>query len=268
MLINLEVLKLTEKLVTLAVKERVATIIINHPPVNALSNQVMQDLDEAVAEVETNEEVWVVVIAGAGEKAFVAGADIRQFPGLDASSGEKLAAYGQKVFRRIERLNKPVIAAIDGFALGGGCELALACDIRLATGKSKLGQPEVNLGIIPGYGGTQRLARLVGLGKAKELIFTGDMIDAREAHRIGLVEVVVEEGSVLDAAYKLAEKIIAKGPLAVAASKKAIDQGWDLSIDEGLALEAKLFGEMCETEDQKEGAKAFLEKRTAKFQRK
>ncbi|WP_366924710.1 enoyl-CoA hydratase-related protein [Metallumcola ferriviriculae] len=259
---------MTEKMATVTIAEQVATITINHPPVNALSNQVLQDLDEAVAQVESNNDVWVVVITGAGDKAFVAGADIRQFPNLNAADGEKMAAFGQQVFSRIEGLNKPVLAAIDGFALGGGCELAMACDIRIASAKSKLGQPEVNLGVLPGFGGTQRLSRLVGLGKAKELIYTADMVDAYEAQRIGLVEKVVEEGSVLDAAYAMAKKIIAKGPLAVATSKQAIDKGWDLPIEQGLALEAKLFGELCESEDQKEGAKAFLEKRPADFKRK
>lgn len=259
---------MTKKLAVVEVNERIATIYIDHPPVNALSDQVLQDLDEAVAQVEGNDDVWAVVVTGAGDKAFVAGADIRQFSQLDAVTGEKMAAFGQKVFRRIEQLEKPVIAAIDGFALGGGCELAMACDIRLASPKSKLGQPEVNLGILPGFGGTQRLAKLVGVGKAKELIYTADMVDAQEALRIGLVEAVIEEGPVLDAAYALANKIISKGPLAVAASKKAIDQGWDLPIDEGMTLEAELFGETCETADQKEGAKAFFEKRPANFQRK
>jgi len=204
-----------------------------------------------------------VIITGAGEKAFVAGADIKEFPELKRVAGETLCLNGQAVFQKIADLKQPVIAAIDGFALGGGLELALACDFRIATPKSQFGLPEVKLGIIPGYGGTQRLPRLIGSGKAKQLIYSGEFLTADDAYRIGLVEEIAE--SALEKAKEWAQKILKRGPLAVQAAKQAINQGLETSLQLGLELEARLFGEICETEDKNEGVKAFLERREADF---
>ena len=204
-------------------------------------------------------------MTGAGEKAFVAGADITIFPTLDRESGEKFVSELQGVLNRIEELDKVVICAINGLALGGGCELAMACDIRIASEKVKLGQPEVNLSVIPGGGGTQRLPRLVGIGKAKEIIFTADMISAEEAKNIGLVEKVVPAGEAVNEAKKMAKKILSKGPIAIKLAKKAINEGLNMTLRQGLKLEARFFGEICTTEDQKEGGKAFLEKRKPQF---
>lgn len=246
-------------------EDGVAVVTINHPPVNALNRQVMQELDQCLDEIAADANAKALVVTGAGEKAFVAGADISEFPSLTAELGEKMSAAGQAVLDKLEALGIPTIAAINGFALGGGCELSLACDIRVAAENARLGQPEVNLGVIPGYGGTQRLARVVGPGKAKELIFTGDHITAAEAYRIGLVDRLVAVGEALNEAKNLAHTILKKGPLAIKAAKKAINQGLDLPLKEGLKVEAALFGELCNSEDQKEGAKAFLEKRPAQF---
>lgn len=243
-----------------------AVITIDNPPVNALSRAVMNGLNNVLDELSKDATVLVVIITGAGEKAFVAGADIKQFPHLTPQSGYDLVRAGQVIFDKIETLELPVIAAVNGFALGGGCELAMACDIRVASENAKFGQPEVNLGIIPGYGGTQRLPRLVGAGKAKELIFSGDIIDAREAYRIGLVDVLVPSGEALSRALALAEKMKEKAPLAIRAAKKAVNQGLEQTLALGLELEARLFSELCATEDQKEGARAFLAKEKPKFQ--
>lgn len=253
------------KLVELEIGERLAILTINNPPVNPLTKDVLAQLEKTVDELSTNEDVWALIITGAGEKAFVAGADIRQFPFLKQEDGRKMAEWGQQIFDKIAALKMPVIAAINGFALGGGCELAMACDIRVAAENAKLGQPEVNLGVMPGYGGTQRLPRLVGLGKAKELIFSGETIDAAEAYRIGLVDRLVPKGAALEEAIKLAEVILTRAPIAVRLSKEAIDKGWELPLKEGQQLEAQLFGLTMDTEDKNEGATAFLEKRTATF---
>lgn len=254
------------KVVDLKFENRTAVITIDNPPVNALNGQVISELDQIVQELSSNTIVQAVIITGAGDKAFVAGADIQQFLHLTPETGYDLVRTGQRVFDKIEDMEVPVIAAINGFALGGGCELAMACDIRIAGENAKLGQPEVNLGIIPGYGGTQRLPRLVGMGKAKELIFSGDAIEAGEAYRIGLVDKLVPAGEVLSHALTLAAKIQEKGPLAVRAAKKAISQGIEQPLKDGLELEAVLFKGLCATEDQKEGAKAFLGKKRAEFQ--
>lgn len=254
------------KVVDLKFENRTAVITIDNQPVNALSGQVISELDQILQELSSNTVVQAVIITGAGGKAFVAGADIQQFLQLTPETGYDLVRIGQRVFDKIEDLEIPTIAAINGFALGGGCELAMACDIRIAGENAKLGQPEVNLGIIPGYGGTQRLPRLVGMGKAKELILSGDAIEAREAYRIGLVDILVPTGEVLSRALKLAAKIQEKGPLAVRAAKKAINQGIEQPLKDGLELEAVLFKGLCATEDQKEGAKAFLGKKRAEFQ--
>lgn len=253
------------RLVAWQIEDGVAVITINHPPVNALNRRVMQELDQCLDEIAADPNARALIVTGAGEKAFVAGADISEFPSLTGEVGEKMSAAGQAVLDKLEALAIPTIAAINGFALGGGCELALACDIRVAAENARLGQPEVNLGVIPGYGGTQRLARVVGPGKAKELIFTGEHITAAEAYRIGLVDRLVPVGQALAEAKNLAQTILKKGPLAIRAAKKAINQGLDLPLKEGLKVEARLFGELCNSEDQKEGAKAFLEKRPAQF---
>lgn len=253
------------KLVELEIRDRLAIITINNPPVNPLTKEVLIELENTVDELSGSEDVWALIITGAGKKAFVAGADIRQFPHLKQEEGRKMAEWGQQIFDKIAALKMPVIAAINGFALGGGCELAMACDIRVAAENAKLGQPEVNLGVMPGYGGTQRLPRLVGLGKAKELIFSGETIDAAEAYRIGLVDRLVPQGRALEEAIKLAEVILTRAPIAVRLAKEAIDKGWELPLREGQELEARLFGLTMDTEDKNEGATAFLEKRAATF---
>lgn len=244
----------------------VSVVYINRPKaLNALNSQVLDELCQVFFELNSNEELSVVVITGEGEKAFVAGADIGEMSGLTSLQGEKFMRKGQETLSMIENLDKIVIAAVNGFALGGGCELAMACDIRLAAKSAKIGQPEVSLGIIPGFGGTQRLARLVGRGKAKQLIFSGDHITAEEAHRIGLVDEVYDSEELLAKAKELAGKIASKGPLAVRACKMLINKGLDCDLDTGLHLEREAIAVLFSTEDQKEGMKAFLEKRKPDF---
>jgi enoyl-CoA hydratase len=241
-------------------------ITINRPDkLNAMNVETIEELKTAFQEFESDPEARAVILTGTGEKAFVAGADISEFAHLDAERGRNFSRQGQALTRTIENFPKPVIAAINGYALGGGTEIALACHIRLAAESAKLGQPEVKLGIIPGYGGTQRLARLVGKGKAMEMILTGRMIDAKEAVETGLVNKVVAAAELLPAAEALAKEAIKNGPLAVAYSIEAINRGLDGTLDEGLELEAEIFGRACATEDFKEGAKAFLEKRKPDF---
>ncbi len=241
-------------------------ITINRPDkLNAMNVETIEELKAAFREFETDAEVRAVILTGSGEKAFVAGADISEFVLLDAEMGRRFARQGQALTRSIENFPKPVIAAVNGFALGGGTEISLACHIRVASESAKLGQPEVKLGIIPGYGGTQRLARLVGKGKAMEMILTGRMIEAKEAAEIGLVNRVVPAADLLSAAEALAKEAVKNGPLAVANSIEAINRGLDVTLDEGLELEAEIFGRTCATEDFKEGAKAFLEKRKPDF---
>ncbi|MBP1766789.1 MAG: 3-hydroxybutyryl-CoA dehydratase [Candidatus Aminicenantes bacterium] len=241
-------------------------ITINRPDkLNAMNVETIGELKAAFAEFETDADVRAVILTGSGEKAFVAGADISEFVQLNAEMGRQFSRQGQVLTRSIEHFPKPVIAAINGFALGGGTEIALACHIRLASENAKLGQPEVKLGIIPGYGGTQRLARLVGKGKALEMILTGRMIEAKEAAEIGLVNKVVPAADLLSAAEAFAREAIKNGPLAIASSIEAINRGLDGTLDEGLELEAEIFGRTCATEDFKEGAKAFLEKRKPDF---
>jgi len=252
---------------TLIVEREGATALVtfNRPKaLNALSMATMRDLDAAIDELAADPEVSAIVLTGAGERAFVAGADISEFNSLQ--SGQVAVDYalrGQAILNKIEQLPKPVIAAINGFALGGGCELAMACDIRLAADTARLGQPEINLGIIPGYGGTQRLARLVGRGMAKLLCLTGDPIGAAEALRIGLVDRVVPTAELLDEAKALAHKLAAKAPVARALIKQAINVGLEGSLSEGLGFEAAQFGLAFNTEDRREGVTAFLEKRQA-----
>ncbi|MEW5702940.1 MAG: enoyl-CoA hydratase-related protein [Candidatus Zixiibacteriota bacterium] len=243
-----------------------ATVTINRSAVlNALNDQTIAELDSAFAALSADATIRVVILTGAGPKAFVAGADIGELKACDVFRGITKITTGQALTKRIETSRLIVIAAINGFALGGGCELAMACDIRLAADTARLGQPEVNLGIIPGYGGTQRLPRLVGRGKAKQLILTGDMIGAAEAHRIGLVDEIYPAAELMDRAREMAQKIAAKGPIAVAIAKDAINRGMDIDLDSGLAYEATQFGVVCATEDKTEGCGAFLEKRPAQF---
>jgi enoyl-CoA hydratase len=244
-----------------------AVISINRPPVNALNGQLIQELIDTFEELGKDKTVLVVILTGSG-KAFIAGADIYEIPALDEESGKEFSTLGQKMTNRIDCFPRPVIGAIEGLALGGGCEVALACDIRIASENAKFGQPEVNLAVIAGAGGTQRLARLVGKGKAKELLFTGEMVDAQEALRIGLVEKVVSQGAAVAEAKAMAQKIQGKGPVAVALTKKAVNEGIDLPLAEGLKIERDAFGKACASEDKNEGVKAFLEKRTPDFQEK
>lgn len=251
------------KKVQLLIEDQIALITIDAPPVNALNEEVLRQLSIALDDIN-NRDINVVIISGAGGKAFVAGADIREFPTLNKDTGEALCRRGQNVFSKIEGFPQPVIAAIDGFALGGGLELALACDFRIASKSSTFGFPEVKLGILPGYGGTQRLARLIGIGKAKQIIYSGDFFTAEEAFQFGLVEEITDE-SPLEKAKEWAEKIKQRGPIAVEFAKKAINVGIDLPLEEGFELEAHLFGELCETADKNEGVTAFLEKRQPKF---
>ena len=247
-------------------RDGILYVTVDRPKVlNALNAQTVNELGRVFDEARNDDTVKCVIVAGGGEKAFVAGADINELAKMNPITGKQTSELGQDVFNRIERFPKPVIAAIQGFALGGGCELALACHIRIASEKAQIGLPEVSLGIIPGYGGTQRMARLLGKGKALELICTGDRIGAAEAEKIGLVNKVVAPEQLMSAAEEMAKKITAKSPVAIRAAIEAVNSGSDMSIDEGQLLEATLFGLLCSTEDMKEGMSAFLEKRTANF---
>jgi enoyl-CoA hydratase len=244
----------------------VFVVSIDRPKVlNALNAQTIEEIGRVFAEARDDAAVRAVIVTGGGEKAFVAGADINELAKMTPISGKEVSAKGQRVLDSIERFPKPVIAAINGFALGGGCELALACHIRIASDKAQLGLPEVTLGIIPGYGGTQRMVRLLGKGKALELICTGDRVKADEAERIGLVNRVVPAEELMTVAEEMARKIASRGPVAVRAAIEAVNAGSDMSQDEGQFLESTLFGLLCATEDMKEGMAAFLEKRTANF---
>jgi enoyl-CoA hydratase len=248
------------------VHDRVATIAVNRPEkLNALNDLTIAELGEAIDLVTRRDDIGGAIVTGSGPKAFVAGADIAELSAQGPFDGRARALRGQEVFRRFERSPKPVIAAINGFALGGGCELALACHIRIASESAKLGLPEVKLGIGPGYGGTQRLPRLVGKGRALQLILTGEMIDAAEAFRIGLVNKVVAAGELMDATRDMLRQILAQGPLAVSLCIEAVNRGLDMSLDEGLALEADHFGLLASTSDMREGMSAFLERRPAQF---
>ncbi|MDR3590170.1 MAG: short-chain-enoyl-CoA hydratase [Negativicutes bacterium] len=247
-------------------QDGIGVVTINRPAVlNALNAETLGELDRLCDELATNKDVQVIIITGAGEKSFVAGADIAAMRPLSAMEGRSWGKFGQAVFNKVENLPQPVIAAINGFALGGGCELAMACDIRIASAKAKFGQPEVSLGIPPGFGGTQRLGRIVGKGVAKELLFTGDLIDAQEAYRIGLVNKVVAAEDLTSAAKALAQKIMARAPVAVQLCKAAVNEGMDMDLDSGVAYEAEVFGLCFATADQKEGMTAFLDKRKPNF---
>lgn len=252
----------------IAVEKRnsIAYLTVNRPKVlNALNMATMDELRAAFHDIKNDKSVRVVIFTGAGEKAFIAGADIGELSRHDAVSGKEYTHRGQSVLNLIENLGKPVIACINGFALGGGCEIAMACTMRLASENAKLGQPEVKLGIIPGYGGTQRLPRLVGKGIAMQMVLAGEMITAREAQRIGLVNEVLPAAELIQRAEAIAVKIIANAPLAVQYALEAVNKGMEMSLAEGLYLEATLFGVCCATEDKTEGTTAFLEKRPAQF---
>lgn len=239
-----------------------ATVILDRPKVlNALNAATFAELSSAFDELAADSDVRVVLLTGAGERAFAAGADIRELAATEVGTGKSFALRGQQVFRRIETLNKPVIACVRGFALGGGCELALACTLRIAADDAKFGQPEVKLGVVPGYGGSQRLPRLVGRGAALKLLLTGAIIDAREAFRIGLVDEVVPAPQLMDRARALAAEMAAQAPLAVAEILRLVDEGLDLPLDLALLREADRFGHLCDTADKAEGTSAFLEKR-------
>jgi enoyl-CoA hydratase len=248
-------------------KDHIGTITFNRPRVlNALNRETMDELDALLSEARSDSDLRALILTGAGDKAFIAGADINELARQTPTSGRETSLHGQAVLHKLETLGKPSIAAINGFALGGGCEMALACSIRLASRTAKLGQPEVKLGIIPGYGGTQRLARLCGKGTSLELCLSGEMISAEEAQRIGLVNHVYEPGELRAAAQELAAKIAANAPLAVQLTMEAIERGPDMPQEQALFLEAALFGVSCATEDMREGTRAFLEKRAAQFQ--
>jgi len=244
----------------------VATLTVNRPKVlNALNAPTMDELRRALRELRGDDEVRAVIITGAGDKSFIAGADINELAVLTPVDGREHGLRGQHVLQVLENLGKPVIAAINGFALGGGCELAMACTLRIAADTAKLGQPEINLGLIPGYAGTQRLARLVGRGRALEILLTGDLIGADEAYRIGLVNRVVPAAELMTEARALAAKLASKAPIALRYIIDAVNRGLDMPFAEGARFEATLFGLVSTTEDMREGTKAFLEKRKAEF---
>jgi enoyl-CoA hydratase len=243
-----------------------ATVTVDRPKsLNALDTRTLQELEKAMAELALREQLRGVILTGAGEKAFVAGADIAAMNGMDADQARHFGALGQRVMDVIAAFPVPVVAAVNGFALGGGCELALACDLIYASDNARFGLPEVSLGILPGFGGTQRLTRLLGRARAKELIFTGDMIDAAKAKEIGLVMDVVPLSGLLGHVRAVLERIAKKGPLAVRRAKEAIDRGADLELADGLTIERKVFSDLFDSADRREGMKAFLEKRPPVF---
>jgi enoyl-CoA hydratase len=251
--------------ITLSVTDRVATITVNRPDkLNALNAATIGELGEAIDEVRRREDIGGAMLTGAG-RAFVAGADISELAAQTPMQAKQRAVRGQEIFRRFETSPKPVIAAVNGFALGGGCELAMSCHVRLASDAAKFGQPEVKLGICPGYGGTQRLPRLVGMGRALQLLMTGEMIDAAEAYRIGLVNRVVPGAELLGAADGLLRQMMANGPLALASCIESVVRGTESSLDDGLTLEANHFALLAGTQDMAEGTRAFLEKRAPAF---
>jgi len=247
-------------------RDRIAVVTVNRPDkLNALNAATVDEIGRAFRALAADESVGGILLTGAGEKAFVAGADIAELATMGPISGVRVSRQGQDIFRAIEKSPKPVIGVVNGFALGGGLELALACHFRIASEKARFGLPEVKLGIIPGYGGTIRLPRLVGRGRALEMILTGEMIDAQEAYRIGLVNRVAPQGEALAEAERLMQKILANGPVALALALEAVDSGMNSTMDDALVLESNLFGLLAATEDMREGMQAFLEKRRAAF---
>lgn len=248
------------------VQDSIGILTINRPKVlNALNQETMQELKDLVEKIAADKTVGVVIVTGSGEKSFVAGADISQMQPMSALEGRQWGRFSQGVFNAIENLPQPVIAAVNGYALGGGCELAMCCDMRIASEKAKFGQPEVLLGVVPGFAGTQRLPRLVGKGRAKELLFTGNQIDAAEAYRIGLVNKVVPAEQLMDVAKEWAKIILSRGPVAVQLCKAAVNEGMDMDFESGQAYESEVFGLCFATQDQSEGMAAFVEKRKALF---
>ena len=253
------------KFLTLEVADRVATLTLNRPDkLNALNDATIAELGQAIDEIRAADAIGGVILTGAG-RAFVAGADISELSAQTPVTAKARARAGQDVFRRIETCPKPIIAAVNGFALGGGCELAMACHIRIASDAAKFGQPETRLGILPGYGGTQRLPRLVGKGRAMQLLMTGETIDAAEAYRIGLVNKLAPAAELMKAAREMMKTILSNGPLAIALCIDAIDRGLEISLDDGMILEANHFGRLAATDDMREGTRAFLEKRPPAF---
>ena len=252
--------------VKVGLEDRVAVVTIDHRPVNALDRQTLRELGEVMDQLAADAAVKVVVLTGAGSLAFVAGADLKDIAQLASpQEATDMAALGQAVFLKIQRLRKPVIAAINGICVGGGLELAMACHLRVSGDRARFGQPEINLGIIPGWGGTQRLPRLIGKAKATEWILTGDLVQAQEAARLGLVNLLVPQDQVLKAAKDLARKIASKSAVGVSQSLAAIEDGLERALDQGLAAEAEAFGRVAASEDSREGVKAFLEKRQPQF---
>jgi len=248
------------------IDDRIAIITINRPKVlNALNAATVNELKAAFTRVQDDPNIGSAILTGAGEKSFVAGADINELARHTPSGGTRFSLTGQEVLNMIQQSDKPVIAAVNGFALGGGCELALACHVRFASDNAKFGQPEVSLGIIPGYGGTQRLARLIGVGRALELCMSADMIDVTEAHRIGLVNKIYPLPELLPKAKEFCQKVMSRGPVAVSFVLHAVNRGTEMSLYDALRLEAHLFGLVCATEDMKEGTQAFIEKRAPQF---
>jgi enoyl-CoA hydratase len=248
------------------VADGIATLTVERPEkLNALNAATIREIGAAMDEARESAEVRGVIVTGSGSKAFVAGADIAELAAMGAIDGVEVSRLGQRVFREIELCRKPVVAAVNGFALGGGCELALACHLRVASESARFGLPEVKLGIIPGYGGTLRLPRVVGKGRALELILSGEMIDAREAHRIGLVNRVVAPASLMEESHALLRSIVRNGPVAIGLAIECATRGMEMDLDDGLALESNLFGLLASTADMREGMAAFLEKRRAEF---
>ena len=248
------------------IENNILTITINRPEkLNALNHQTLTEIENAFLEAETNSDISVVILTGSGEKSFVAGADITELAQCNAVDGMKFAKFGQKVMNTIEQLSKPVIAAINGFALGGGCELAMACHLRVASSNAKFGQPEIKLGVIPGFGGTQRLVRLVGKGRALEMNLLGEMISAERAYEMGLVNQVVSSDELMNVVQSMAKKLSNSAPVALHTIIDSINHGAECSLPEGLDYETKAFAICCATEDMKEGTSAFLEKRKANF---
>lgn len=248
------------------IEDNIAIVSMNRPKaLNALDFDTLAELGQAMDELAANNAVGAVILTGAGDKAFVAGADIAYMLKLTPMQAKAFSRHGQMVFNKVENMPKPVIAAINGFALGGGCELSMACDIRIASEKAKFGQPEVTLGLMAGFGGTQRLARLVNAGIAKELLYTGDIYDAQYALRVGLVNKVVAPEELMEAAKKMAKRIASMSPIGVRFTKEAVNQGFDMDQDKAMYIEADLFGVLSSTADSKEGMGAFLEKRKAAF---